>query len=180
MGGGAAPTKSLIISELARKSESNSSNPSAIEVFNPTGDSYDLSKCSVKLTKFTGKDGKNKNEYDYSLSGTLNSGSAHLLCSKQSISEHCNISNMQELNKRSSVQLICDNVVIDFIGDNMNSEKVSGSTYSVRRNCGILKGNKAGFSGKYADNLEWSEISDATKVFENLGTHKAVCDAPAE
>lgn len=179
-GGGAAPTKSLIISELARKSESNSSNPSAIEVFNPTGDSYDLSKCSVKLTKFTGKDGKNKNEYDYSLSGTLNSGSAHLLCSKQSISEHCNISNMQELNKRSSVQLICDNVVIDFIGDNMNSEKVSGSTYSVRRNCGILKGNKAGFSGKYADNLEWSEISDATKVFENLGTHKAVCDAPAE
>lgn len=176
-----APTKSLIISELIRIGN----NGRAIELYNATDSAIDLSKCKVEILA-SGND-----TVDITIdnmTGSIESGHVHVICGNKvettytSAKGKCNTTandNLQNMGKKRVVRLSCNGMDVDVLG----KLKTSDSFFSEQRNirkCGIIVGDTNG-----TDAWDVNTQFESTKLNDNwnwdsIGTHKAVCDAPAE
>ena len=180
-GGAPAPTKSLIISELIRIGN----NGRAIELYNATDSAIDLSKCKVEILA-SGND-----TVDITIdnmTGSIESGHVHVICGNKvettytSAKGKCNTTandNLQNMGKKRVVRLSCNGMDVDVLG----KLKTSDSFFSEQRNirkCGIIVGDTNG-----TDAWDVNTQFESTKLNDNwnwdsIGSHKAVCDAPAE
>lgn len=188
-GGGAtpAPTKSLIISEVAKIENSNSPKHSLhfYEIYNATDSVANMDGCSINIYK-------SKNtiiDKSIPLDGSLNASSTYVVCYggfddsdaiTQSLNTKCN-SRMVDVSTTFStkrvVELKCNEKTIDIIGKPGDENSVKQN--NMIRNCSITKGisdEKLGFQAS-----EWTTgTSTKDGLNASLGTHKAVCDTPTE
>lgn len=172
-GGAPVPTKSLIISEVV------SSTGKIIEIYNATDAEVDLSNCKIEFYK----DGQTSVTAHASLSGKISSGSTIVLCdSKASDQFHdkCSLDiGYDKFGKKWAIALKCNDQFIDVIGK-IGSSKDNWTGNNIVKKCGVVLGdsnpNDDWKLGDYTDNkITWTSFDAAT-----IGSHKAVCDAPAE
>lgn len=186
-GGTPAPTKSLIISEVAKIENSNSPKHSLhfYEIYNATDSVANMDGCSINIYK-------SKNtiiDKSIPLDGSLNASSTYVVCYggfddsdaiTQSLNTKCN-SRMVDVSTTFStkrvVELKCNEKTIDIIGKPGDENSVKQN--NMIRNCSITKGisdEKLGFQAS-----EWTTgTSTKDGLNASLGTHKAVCDTPTE
>lgn len=194
-GGGTtpAPTKSLIISELAGFDNGSTTKHQLkfIELFNPTDKTVDLNDCNIVVYK----DNSSNTDYVIPLSGSIEKDHVFLICGSyvndsdeisKFFKSKCNLTHTNGLDgfgARKITQLKCGDQTIDITGKigSKNTIKVSGNNATnIIRQCGITVGIQN--TTTELDLTKW--IAKKTNVEElksSLGTHKAVCDAaPAE
>lgn len=186
-GGGTtpAPTKSLIISEVASVNSDQNHAVKFIEIYNATDSEQSLDGCKVIVYKK--KSEVIDNAVNVTLSGPIAKGGTHLHCGSYvnelgtDFSGKCNSINSGNLSSISAktrvIELNCSGKTIDVIGK-LGTENTKFSS-NIIRNCGITNG--VSDPNLVLDYTQWTSI-DATieNLKASLGTHKAVCDTPTE
>lgn len=187
-GGGTtpAPTKSLIISEVASVNSDQNHAVKFIEIYNATDSEQSLDGCKVIVYKK--KSEVIDNAVNVTLSGPIAKGGTHLHCGSYvnelgtDFSGKCNSINSGNLSSISAktrvIELNCSGKTIDVIGK-LGTENTKFST-NIIRNCGITNG--VSDPNLVLDYTQWTSIDAAIENLKaSLGTHKAVCDTtPAE
>lgn len=180
-----APTKSLIISEVASVNSDQDHAVKFIEIYNATDSEQSLDGCKVIVYKK--KSEVIDNAVNVTLSGPIAKGGTHLHCGSYvnelgtDFSGKCNSINSGNLSSISAktrvIELNCSGKTIDVIGK-LGTENTKFST-NIIRNCGITNG--VSDPNLVLDYTQWTSI-DATieNLKASLGTHKAVCDTPTE
>lgn len=191
-GGGTtpAPTKSLIISELAGFANDSKHQLKFIELFNPTDKTVDLNDCNIVVYK----DNSSTTDYVIPLNGSIEKDHVFLICGSyvndndeksEFFKSKCDLTltnGLDGFSARKITQLKCGDQTIDITGKigSKNTIKVSGdNATNIIRQCGITVGIQN--TTTELDLTKW--IAKKTNVEElksSLGSHKAVCDAPAE
>lgn len=166
-----------------------SSNNKAIEIYNPTGASVDLSKYSVKLAPNGGAWGATPQ----ALTGTLASGEVFVITHAEAGAEIKAQSDLTStvtyFNGNDALGLFKDDVLIDVIGkqgeDPGKAWTVAGIAnatvdYTLVRKGSITSGNIdwVASAGTNADNSEW--IVYPLNTFTYLGTHSTALSSAAE
>ncbi|MBN1990681.1 MAG: chitobiase/beta-hexosaminidase C-terminal domain-containing protein [Bacteroidales bacterium] len=166
-----------------------SSNNKAIEIYNPTGASVDLSIYSVKLAP----NGGAWNATPQALTGTLASGEVFVITHAEAGAEIKAQSDLTStvtyFNGNDALGLFKDDVLIDVIGkqgeDPGTAWSVAGITnatveYTLVRKGSVTSGNTdwAASAGTDADNSEW--IVYPQNTFTYLGTHSTSLSSAAE
>ncbi|MCB5278633.1 MAG: chitobiase/beta-hexosaminidase C-terminal domain-containing protein [Candidatus Cloacimonetes bacterium] len=158
-----------------------SSNNKAIEIFNGTGSSVDLSQYSVKL----GSNGGVWSTQNFiNLDGTLENNSVFVIANSQAGAEILNVADVTStvtyFNGNDAVALFQGETMIDIIGVYMEDPGtawevagVSGATvnHTLIRKSNIVQGNTnwAASAGTNADDSEW--VVEAQNYFDNIGSH---------
>lgn len=175
--GGSTP-KTLFISEYIH----GSGGKRALEFYNPTDTTIDLSTCKLKLYS-NGSVTVNKT---IDLSGSLAAGNVYVTCSSSvtdSDSTNCNDKGMTlQYNGDDAIELVCNDVTLDVIGKigeqknwsgtNEKDETISTKESTLIRKCDIVHGDTNG-SDDFDPSVEWT--SQPKDTFSYLGSHTAVC-----
>ena len=166
-----------------------SSNNKAIEIYNPTGATVDLSRYSVKLAPNGGAWGATPQ----ALTGTLASGEVFVITNADAGAEIKAQSDLEStvtyFNGDDALGLFKDDVLIDVIGkqgeDPGTSWAVAGVDGATVDHTLVRRGNVvvgttdwAASAGTNADNSQW--IVNAKDDFTTLGTHSTALSADAE
>lgn len=187
-GGGTtpAPTKSLIISELAGFANDSKHQLKFIELFNPTDKTVDLNDCNIVVYK----DNSSTTDYVIPLNGSIEKDHVFLICGSyvndndeksEFFKSKCDLTltnGLDGFSARKITQLKCGDQTIDITGKigSKNTIKVSGdNATNIIRQCGITVGIQN--TTTELDLTKW--IAKKTNVEElksSLGTHKAICD----
>lgn len=158
-----------------------SSNNKAVEIFNGTGATVDLSGYSVKL-------GSNGNEWSstnfINLEGSLANGSVFVIANAQAAAAIMNVSDATStvtyFNGNDAVALFQGDTMIDIIGVYQEDPGtawdvagVAGATlnHTLIRKPHIIQGNLnwAASAGTNMDDSEW--LVEAQDYFDNIGSH---------
>ena len=175
--GGSTP-KTLFISEYIH----GNGGKRALEFYNPTDTTIDLSTCKLKLYS-NGSVTVNKT---IDLSGSLAAGNVYVTCSSSvtdSDSTNCNDKGMTlQYNGDDAIELVCNDVTLDVIGKigeqknwsgtNEKDETISTKESTLIRKCDIVHGDTNG-SDDFDPSVEWT--SQPKNTFSYLGSHTAVC-----
>ena len=176
-----APTKSLIISELIRIGNQGR----AIELYNATDSAIDLSKCKVEILR------SGNATVDITIdnmTGSIESGHVHVICGNKvettytSAKGKCNTTannNLQNMGNKRVVRLSCNGTDVDVLGKLNSSEKLFQEKRNIRK-CGIIVGDTNGTDAWDVNAQFDSTDLDDNWNWDSIGTHKAVCDTPAE
>ncbi len=161
----AQPTPELFFSEYIEGGGYNK----AIEIYNPTGVSVDLSVYSVEL--YSGE--STSASQTVALSGTLASGEVYVLYNSgaiTAISDEGDLSNNSVINFNGDDELVLkkDGTIIDVIGTVGNTGNFAQDVTLVR-NASIVIGNTT-----YTES-EWTPYAKDTTTY--IGSH--TCDLPA-
>ncbi len=159
-----------------------SSNNKALEIFNPSLNSLQLSTCTIR--HYNG--GSSTPTYSYTLaSGTLDPGDVHVVCDDEAgtgLLAFCDESTNSAalgFNGDDTLALYCGATVdvIGQIGYDPGSEWGSGDcstqNNTIRRKCGLVTGDTNG-SDAFVPSVEWEGFTQDT--FTGLGTHVYLCE----
>lgn len=157
------------------------SNNKALEIFNGTGATVDLSQYSVKL-------GSNGNAWSatnfINMEGTLANNSVYVIANSQAAPAILNASDVTStvtyFNGNDAVALFQGETMIDIIGVYMENPGtawdvagVAGGTlnHTLIRKPNVIQGNTnwASSAGTNMDNSEW--LVEAQDYFDNIGMH---------
>lgn len=189
-GGTPAPTKSLIISELAGFANGSSHQLKFIEIFNPTDDKVVIDECKIVIYK----DDSTDVLYTISLNGSIEKDHVFLICGSyvndndeksKFFKSKCDLihtNGLDNFSARKITQLQCGDQTIDITGKigSKNIIKIgSDNATNIIRQCGITVGIQN--TTTELDLTKWiAKKRNVEELKSSLGTHKAVCDAPAE
>jgi len=156
-----------------------SSNNKAVEIYNPTNRSINLSNYTISLYM----NGAHTPSTNISLSGTVNSHDVFIVCNSsasQAIKNKCDLqkSNL-DFNGDDAIALKDSSVIIDTIGrigedpgDEWGSDLTSTKDNTLVRKCGISCGDPNG-SDVFNPAVEWNGYAKDT--FDYLGFHQEDC-----
>ncbi len=150
----------------------------ALEIYNP-GSDYDLSECSVRV--YT--NASTTVSASIALTGTLTSGDTLVLCSNSISamgSPYCDVfsgSTVMNYNGNDSLELYCENTVLDVLGQIGNNPvggwsggPVSTQNMTLRRKCGVSSGDSNG-NDTFDPSVGWDGYFQ--DEFSGLGSHSA-------
>lgn len=166
-----AVTPTLFFSEYIEGSSSNK----ALEIYNPTGSTVDLSNYRVEL--YTNGSTSIQNSLD--LTGTLAAGATYVIANAGAVAAITGVaditSNVTFYNGDDAVVLRENGTVIDVIGQvgfrpsgEWGTGLVSTANNTIRRKCGITTGD-TDETDVFDPSTEWDGFANDT--FDGLGSH---------
>lgn len=188
--GGGTPVsyEGLIISELANIKNVENHDLIFFEIYNATDSVINMDGCSINM--YASKSTSIKKSFP--LNGSLNASSTYVVCyggfddsdeTTQLLNTKCNsksVTNNPEFTTKRVFELKCNEKIIDIIGTPGTDNYNSGAPMNMIRNCSITKGISDKTLGFQASEWTTTRTSSKEGLNASLGTHKAVCDAPAE
>ncbi|MFH0863893.1 MAG: signal peptidase I [Candidatus Gottesmanbacteria bacterium] len=166
-----SPNSNLFLSEYIE----GSSNNKALEIYNPTLSTADLSNYYITLYR----NGSSTPERNYLLSGSLLPGSTYVICHPSSdpvILSKCQKTNSNlNFNGDDTLALMNGSIILDVLGQIGNDPGTSWGTppittngHTLVRKCTIIHGDTNG-TDSFNPSLEWDGYPINT--FTYLGSH---------
>lgn len=171
-GGGSGSTDDLLISEYLE----GSANNKALEIYNASAGSVELSGCSLQFY-FASSD----NTQEIKLSGSLRSKQTFVVChvdAAPAIASRCDLkSDAYFFNGDDAIELVCSNALVDSFGQRGvdpgegwgdPSSATFTKDHTLRRKCSVSRGDTQS-TNAFDPALEWEGF--AIDASQGLGRH---------